>query len=169
MSKSDVAPSSLGERPGRGPSADHCTGINGAEEGHHMVSISGGEMVRFVERCSLCGWIDAAALDRWAEDSIKNAMSKRAQRIAVAADTEPFAFAQPSSGDLSLEEVLFQALGAASMCWMPRPSHAEFDSARAHRIGTALMAEVNRFMRLDRQRAVSEAQKEMIDGDPAGR
>ncbi len=54
---------------------------------------------------------------------------------------EPFAF-QPSEGqELSVEEAVFQALGAASMCWDTTPTGI-FDSTRAKEIGDALMAEL---------------------------
>lgn len=38
-----------------------------------------------------------------------------------------------------LESAVFQALGAASMCWKPAPA-GEFDSARAEAIGDGLLA-----------------------------
>jgi len=33
---------------------------------------------------------------------------------------------------------VFQAIGAASMCWVPRPSTAEFDSSAAEKIAVDL-------------------------------
>ena len=112
-----------------------------------MVSHSAGEKVRWVESCSLCGWIDAAALDGWADNAIKEALSGRAQRIAVAAETEPFAFVQRSDEELTIAEIAFQSLGAASMCWEPRPSTQVFDSTRAKQIGERLLAEIERYAR----------------------
>jgi hypothetical protein len=38
-----------------------------------------------------------------------------------------------------LESAVYQALGAASMCWIPHPS-GEFDSTRAKDIGDGLLA-----------------------------
>lgn len=134
----------------RGSDANYCSywsDESTANEGHHMVSHSAGQKVKWVERCAFCGWIDAAALDRWADNAIKESISQRAQRIAVATETEPFAFVQRSDEELSLEEILFQSLGAASMCWDPRPGNLVFDSSRAAAIGHNLLAEVNRAMR----------------------
>src|SRR4051812_29946605 len=90
---------------------------------HHMISIKvNSESIPYVERCSHCGWIDGASLEWWGHNIIKTSLSERAGRIALAAETEPFAFVQGSDGeDLTLEEILGQALGAASMCWDPKP------------------------------------------------
>lgn len=108
-----------------------------------MVSIeTGGEKVRYVERCTKCGWIDPVALDGWADNAIKEAMAKRAQNIAVAAGTEPFAFVQRPGEELTFEEILFQALGAASTCWVGGTGDLEFDGSRAKSIGMATMAEL---------------------------
>lgn len=143
-----ATPGDDGSVAGRGSTADYCAywGANGeAGEGepHHMVSHSGGgELVKSVDKCSFCGWIDFAALDRWAELAIKNAGSQRAQRIGMAASLEPFTFVQQAGEELALEEILSQALGAASMCWIPRPSTAEFDGSQALRIFQALKHEV---------------------------
>jgi hypothetical protein len=126
---------------GRGPARDYCPG---EAEGHAMVSRSAGQKVRWVEICSLCGWIDSAALDGWADNAIKESMTARAKRIAVAAETEPFAFAQQKGEELTLQEILFQSLGAASMCWESVDKAGVFDSTRAKEIGLALTAEVDR-------------------------
>jgi hypothetical protein len=134
------------ENLGRGSDRDYCSAY--PTDGHHMVSHSAGEKVRWVERCSLCGWIDAAALDGWVDHAIKEQMTKRAQRIALAAESEPFSFHQSSTEELTLEEVLFQALGAASMCWVGGTGSLEFDSVRASQVGHALLAEVQRFIRI---------------------
>ena len=112
-----------------------------------MVSHSAGQKVRWVEICSLCGWIDAAALDGWADNAIKENLTKRAQRITVAAESQPFVFVQQKGEELTLEEILFQALGAASMCWENVEAAGIFDSSRAKEVGMALLAEVNRALR----------------------
>lgn len=49
-----------------------------------------------------------------------------------------FEFRPEDDGTLSLESAVFQALGAASMCWEPRPTGL-FDSTRAKLIGDALV------------------------------
>lgn len=128
------------------------------DSNHHMVSIkTGATLVRFVERCTVCGWIDAASLDWWAEDAIKQSLSARAARMAVAAEALPFSFVQSSGEDLTLEEVLFQALGAASMCWVGGTGGLEFDSVRAKEIGVALVGEVNRALHMAQHKGRQEA------------
>ena len=118
---------------------------------HKMISIklSPDSAVKFVERCTNCGWIDEASLQWWVEDAIKLSTSKRAQRIAIAASQTPFAFVQTAGyEELTLEEILFQALGAASMCWVGGTGDLQFDSSRAKEIGLALMREVDRAMHM---------------------
>lgn len=117
---------------------------------HKMISIklAPDGAVKFIERCELCGWIDEASLQWWVDDAIKLSISKRAQRIAIAASQTPFAFIQTRGEDLTLEEIMFQALGAASMCWIGGTGDAEFDSSRAKEIGLALMREVDRAMHM---------------------
>lgn len=122
-----------------------------------MVSRSAGQKVRWVEICSLCGWIDGAALDGWADNAIKESLSARAARMAVAAETQPFAFVQSSGEDLTLEEILFQALGAASMCWVGGTGELEFDSTRAKEIGLAVVSEVNRALHMAQHKGRQEA------------
>jgi hypothetical protein len=139
-----------------GPSAEYCP--TAPNDGHHMVSRSAGKLVRWVEICSQCGWIDAAALDGWAENAIKLNLSERAQNIALAAGTEPFTFVTRTGEDqqpepLALEEILAQALGAASMCWVERPK-GEFNGSRAKAVYDALWMEVGAAMLKDRKAAI---------------
>lgn len=125
---------------------------------HHMISVkTDSELVRYVEQCTDCSWIDPASLTWWAENAIKVSMSKRAQRIAIAASQTPFAFIQTSGEDLTLEEIIFQALGAASMCWIGGNGDLEFDSSRAKEIGLAVMREVDRAMHLVQHKGRTEA------------
>lgn len=101
---------------GRGPDDEYCPG---QPEGHNDVSISvRAEPIRWVERCSLCGHISSAKL--------------RAQ-------LKPVKF----EGEGGLQSVVYQALGAVSMCWSPRPEGI-FDSARAQQIGESLWKEIHR-------------------------
>lgn len=118
-------------------------------EPHNMVSVKTNSLkVQFVEQCERCGWIDGSSLNWWADNAAKLALTPSAGRIAIAAELEPFQFVQNSDGDdLTLEEILGQALGAASMCWKPRPHEQEFDSVQARRIYVALQAEVERHAR----------------------
>lgn len=116
---------------------------------HHMISVrTNSRLVPFVEQCTDCSWIDGTSLDWWAEDASKRALSDRAQRIAVATETEPFAFVQSTGQRLELDEVLLQALAAASMCWESVASAGKFEDQRAGDILVALRAEVQRFIRL---------------------
>lgn len=46
-----------------------------------------------------------------------------------------------------IESFVFQALGAASMCWDPRPSVQTFDNVRAKEIGDALMEKIREVLR----------------------
>lgn len=125
---------------------------------HHMVSIkTNSDRVKYVERCQKCGWIDGFSLNWWAENAIKEQMAARAQRIAITVESKPFAFTQSTTEELPIEEVLFQALGAASMCWDPRPYSQVFDSTRAREIGEALLDEVRRYLRLEREDAATRA------------
>ena len=136
---------------GQGPSATYCPNSENDPDDptyrpHLMQSrMGGGKLVRSVEICMGCNWIDFAALDGWAENAIKESLERRAQRIAVATETEPFAFVERSDEVLSMSEIAFQALGAASMCWEPRPT-GEFDGTRARAVGEAFMRELDREM-----------------------
>lgn len=148
MSASDVVPSSPGDRPLRGSSADFCSKY--PLDGHAMVSRSAGTKVRFVEICQFCGWINAAALDVYADNAIKEALTARAGRIAVATETEPFAIVQPSSGDVPLREVLTQGLAAAYSTGLT----GSFNDPRMRRILDILQGEVERIVRQERADAM---------------
>lgn len=129
-----------------------------------MISIKvNSDQIRYVEQCRNCGWIDGASLSWWAEDAIKSSGSRLAQRIAVAASTEPFSFAQGSGEDLTLHEILYQALGAASMCWEDVESAGVFNSSRAAAIGQALLAEVTRFQKIEAGKALSAARRRIAE------
>lgn len=55
-------------------------------------------------------------------------------------DAEPYERFEPGwPSDMPLHEAVGQALGAASMCWHPRPSSQVFDSVIAEQILDALM------------------------------
>jgi hypothetical protein len=54
-----------------------------------------------------------------------------------------FEFQPDHDGSLPLESAIFQALGAASMCWDPPPAGV-FDSTRAKEIGETLLAELRK-------------------------
>lgn len=149
----------MGEQA-RGSDATYCSAS--PAEGHHIVSHSAGRKVRWVEICSLCHWIDGAALDGYADNAIKESLSDRAQRIAVAAETQPFAFVQLKGQDLTLQEILFQALGAASMCWEAPEKAGVFDGARAQQVGEALLREVNRALAI--AQCAGEVKDDAADG-----
>lgn len=56
--------------------------------------------------------------------------------------TKSFDFQVGENGELTLEEAVFQALGAASVCWSESPT-GEFDSERAKAIGDRLVGWIN--------------------------
>lgn len=112
-----------------------------------MISRSAGAKVRFVEICQFCGWINGAALDGYADNAVKEALTARAGRIAVATETEPFSIVQPSSGDVSLREVLTQGLAAAYSAGLS----GEFSDPRMRRILDILQGEVERYARMAAQ------------------
>lgn len=137
------------ERLERGSDAEYCSAYPG--EGHFMISHSAGKLIPWIERCQFCGWIDAALLDRYAEDAIKSSISERAQRIAVAADIEPFAFVQASDG-LSMLEICSQALAAVSHHAATLAAKGDAsDGKRETAILRALMGEIRR--EINEQRA----------------
>lgn len=110
---------------------------------------TGSPAVRFIEQCRVCGWVDPAALDAWGTQIVIEAMASRAQRIAVAAELEPFRFVQGPDQKLPLLEMLTQALAAASRCWDVELDPAKhFNSKRAGEILGATLAEVERAVRM---------------------
>ena len=48
--------------------------------------------------------------------------------------------------DADVREVIFQALGAASMCWEPRPGNLVFDSDLASKIGEGLIGYIDKLL-----------------------
>lgn len=130
------------------------------EQTHEMISIKLGEAsgVKYIERCVKCGWIDEASLNWWFENAIKQALPKRAQRIAVAASSESFAFVQSPHEELTLDEVLIQALAASQALGIQQGLNA-VDAQRLTAIFIALRAEVMRFQRLAEARALREARQ----------
>lgn len=137
--------------PERGSDANYCSAY--PVDGHHMVSRSAGKKVRWVEICSFCGWIDTDALDAWADNAFKESLSKRAARIGVAVGTQPFAFVQPSTGELDLQEILTQAL-ASSYAEGQMGSESTIDAGRLQQILARLQAEIDRVISAERAEAV---------------
>lgn len=127
---------------------------------HHMISVkTNSGHVPYVERCAHCGWIDGMSLNWWVDNAIKCQINARMRRIAVSAESEPFAFVQSSIEELPLEEILFQALGAASLAWEGSETFDvnRFKGDRARAISDALLAEVQRYIDLARQDAATRA------------
>lgn len=62
-----------------------------------------------------------------------------------------FEFARPEEGEISLEEAIGQALGAASTCWENLHGTGVFDSDRAKEIYDALQVEI-----LRKQKAIND-------------
>lgn len=57
--------------------------------------------------------------------------------------SKPFDFSYEDDGSLSLESAVFQALGAASVCWESLEGTGIFDSDRAREIGERLLEVIN--------------------------
>lgn len=55
---------------------------------------------------------------------------------------EPFDFSREYDGSLTVEAAVFQAIGAASVCWERMSGTGLFDDARATAIGRALLAKI---------------------------
>jgi hypothetical protein len=151
----------------RGSDKDYCS-YWGSKPGpdtdpdspHHMSSRStGSKDVPFVEQCSFCGWIDGEALQRYADAAVKMSISHRAQRIAIAADMEPFAFVEVADHNtpLTLDEILLQALAAASRAYRAEPLEL-LDTERAKSIYIALKAEVDRSIEVEVAETLDAAQ-----------
>lgn len=111
-------------------------------------SLPNAKWVRWLEKCSLCDWINVAALDGWAENAIKLSLNKRSQQAALAAETDPFAFVQGGDGaDLSLEDILVQAFSAIQVA---TAAMHEIGTEQFHRRAKAIfsgsMAEIQRMI-----------------------
>jgi hypothetical protein len=55
-------------------------------------------------------------------------------------DRKPFAFQPDHDGTLTIESAVFQALGAASVCWSDMSGTGVFEDQRAKEIGETLLA-----------------------------
>lgn len=128
----------------------------GTGSGHQMVSIKvASPAVPFIEQCKRCGFIEPSALTAHAENWHKQRLPRRAQRIAVAVETDPFRFVQSSEQDLTLDEILAQAFAALSShaAALGASGHASDGKREAH-IFRSLKLEIERLMRLDRHEAI---------------
>lgn len=123
---------------------------------------TGGKLIRSISLCAECFAVDGAALDRWAEQSFKEQMNRRSQQIALAAGTEPFAFVQATGQDLTLEDVLLQALGAATTLGaeLGATGHAS-TGQRETAIYKALLAEVSRFQQMAALEGAQKAESQI--------
>ena len=126
---------------------------------HELVTIlTGSHLIQAINICQICSWIDTEYLDATAANIVKRAVNERATRIAMAVESEPFSFHQSSGEDLPLQEILVQALAAATQMGI-ESADDNFDHNRAGAILRALSAEVERAMEaaMDRrERAVRE-------------
>lgn len=59
-----------------------------------------------------------------------------------AGEAKDFEFVRELDGTLSKEDAIFQAIGAASMCWENVGEAGVFDSTRAKEIGDALIEQL---------------------------
>lgn len=125
---------------------------------------TGSGIIKTVEQCSRCGWIDPASLDRAAEDWYKRrqAGSGAEMRTAMAISGEPFTFVRSSEADITLDEAIGQALGAASMCWEHPERAGTFNSSRAARIYTQLRLLLQE-KALDDRKAIALAVAEQLE------
>jgi hypothetical protein len=120
---------------------------------------TGAKLIRVMEQCTRCGWVNPAALDRWAEQSSIERMDAASQRAALAASGEPFTFVQSSDVPLSVREALSQALAAATMLGTPP------DVSRAQRIfqqmyayiGEVLTEETDNMLEAERKQTLNAA------------
>lgn len=117
---------------------------------------TGALLVSQMEQCSRCGWVDPASLDRYAEVGYKRSLSKIEQRTAMAISGEPFTFVRSSTEDITLDEALGQALGAASMCWERPEDAGTFDGSRAKRIFEQLKLLLQEKSKKDRRNLMEE-------------
>jgi hypothetical protein len=145
-------------------------GIPDETYSHHMISIkTASPAVPYVEQCADCSWIDPASLQWWADNAVKLSLNARAKRIAVAVDIEPFAFVQmQGEPPLELDEIIAQALGAASACWVGGTGELEFNSTRAKAIWEALRVELRREFDAERENAANRLEEWMINSFSSG-
>jgi hypothetical protein len=147
------------ERVAQGSTKEFCSAWPNQPD-HNMIAYFGeGKYVRAVEICSSCGWIDFAALDGYAENAIKESLTRRAQQIAVAVDTEPFAFVERFDEVLSLEDIVTQALAAASLLDAADPKI----HSRGRSIRVALMNEIRREMDVQYHNGIQNAASQMAN------
>lgn len=121
--------------------------------GHRMVSVKvASPAVPFIERCEVCGFIEPDALTAHAENWAKQVLPRRAQRIAVAVETDPFQFVQPPSGELPLLEIMAQSFAALAT---HVAEHAAKGWATTGKRETSIMraalAEIERLIRIDKE------------------
>lgn len=86
---------------------------------------------------------------------------------AAMATSRPFSFVRTEDEkdtEISLEEAVFQALGAASVCWDNVREAGEFNSSRAKAIGEALMGVIRR----DLERAAGSGASTLVSAATAG-
>jgi hypothetical protein len=117
---------------------------------------TGSKLVPKIIQCSRCGWVDPASLDAYAELGFKRSLSKIEQRTAMAIEGEPFTFVRSSEADVTLDEALGQALGAASMCWTNVEGAGRFKQHRAKQIFEQLKLLLQEKSKEDRAALVQE-------------
>jgi hypothetical protein len=117
---------------------------------------TGAQLVSRINQCSRCGWVDPVYLDAYAELGYKRRLNKIEQRTAMAISGEPFTFVRSSESDVTLDEALGQALGAASMCWERPEDAGTFDMARAKQIFEQLKKLLVEKARAERRSLVEE-------------
>jgi hypothetical protein len=136
------------------------SGCSNAQRQHRMAVRAMGpdRKIRYVAQCELCSWIDPEALDGWADAAAKEALSPRAARIAVATETEPFAFVQSSTEELPLAEIVAQALAAVQKVGIEQGLNAS-DGKRLTQIYRALMGEIEAAL----ERTIARTEKRVAE------
>jgi hypothetical protein len=102
-------------------------------------SDSPGDRIRFVDD-------PEALMIGWFANAIETAI-ETANTHSESSSPESFEFSREPDGTLPLRSAVYQALGAASTCWIGYGWQSDaFDSVRAQEIGEALMCEIERAM-----------------------
>lgn len=91
-----------------------------------------------IRRVSVCNLHVGSAYRYGWHDPRSDGPTEPTRLAHEAIATKPFSFIVRDGEELGLEEAVFQALGAASMCWS-EPPNGVFESRRAEAIGQKLL------------------------------
>jgi hypothetical protein len=99
---------------------------------------TGAELIRWITQCTRCGWVDPTSLDERARQAHGELMDGAAQRCAMAAGVEPFAFVQQTGVRLTFLEGISQAMTAVALAWERPEAAGGYNAERAKEIGADL-------------------------------